>query len=287
MSQVEDSAITLASPAPSESRVGEQLKLVREAKGISLTEVSQTIKISPVILGRLEADAWGEMPGHTFARGVVRSYAKLLQIDEVPLLKALERAPLPNLPLLSVPASTDAALPVAGQAQRRDRLTMAAGVLLVALAVVAYFLFPDAWISKVSNQKQQSVAVEAVMPQASLPPAAVPHVIPQPSLPQEPLKPSVSAVAPLPTPPTVAPAPMAFTEVFLRFSASSWVEIKDKNGVMLLSGTVSAGSERRTHGAAPISIALGNAEGTTLTFRGKVIDLKPYTRQKVARFILE
>lgn len=298
--------------------VGDRLKAEREARGLSLDDVSQALKVSRRVLDQVEANAWGQLPGHTFARGIVRGYAKFVHLDAEPLLLELAKAPLPKPPLLELPQSTRTALPVPGQSQTRDRLAMFAGVVLVAIAVLAYFLVPEDWLSG-SSETAVTAAVRAAAPVA--PPQdvlAVPVTpselltapagtvaptaaaagtgagLPANSAPATAVAPALIGAAPamLGTAPatpvaSAAQSTVARSALVLRFDQISWVEVRDRHGVMLLSENVPAGSERVVNGDAPIGLALGNAEGVRVTFRGKVIDLKPHTRQKVARLTLE
>lgn len=293
--------------------VGDRLKAEREARGLSLDDVSQALKISRRVLDQVEANAWGQLPGHTFARGIVRGYAKFVHLDAEPLLLELAKAPLPKPPLLELPQSTRTALPVPGQSQARDRLAMFAGVVLVAIAVVAYFLVPDDWLSGSSETVVTAevretapvappadvVAVPVTSPAGTVEPMAtaaeITATVPPAGSAPAPAAPAligaappalIGAAPPVPaaaaTPTTVARSPLV-----LRFDQVSWVEVRDRSGVMLLSENVPAGSERVVNGDAPIGLALGNADGVRVTFRGKVVDLKPHTRQKVARLSLE
>lgn len=264
--------------------VGDRLKAEREAKGLSLDDVSQTLKVSRRVLDQVEANAWAELPGYTFARGVVRGYAKLVHMDADALLRELEDAPLPKPPVLEMPRSTHAALPVTGQSQGRDRLAMIAGVLVVASAVMAYVLVPEEWFSgKATAVTASSSPVPAVpsvpVPATAEPAIAVPATVGMDSAASTGV-PQVVLAAPVP-PANVANA------VVIRFDETSWVEVRDRGGVLLLSENVAAGSERSVSGELPIALALGNAEGVRVTFRGQLVDLKPHTRQKVARLSLE
>ena len=274
--------------------VGDKLKAARVARGLSLEDVSQALKIPVRVLDQVEANAWSELPGHTFARGIVRGYAKFLHLDSEVLLLELQGAALPKLPVLELPRSTRTALPVSGQSQGRDRLAMLAGVLMVAGSIMAYFLVPDGWLSEKTATAVTPVVREAVP--SGVPGGDAPSSIPTPAVvtggPQ-------AGVPPVQTPSvgsdtgggTTTSMPLTATSTFpslvLRFDEMSWVEVKSKTGEMLLSENVSAGSERTVSSEPPIGLALGNAEGVRVTFRGQPVDLKPHTRQKVARLSLE
>ena len=273
--------------------VGDRLKAQREARGLSLDEVSQTLKVSRRVVEQVEANAWTELPGYTFARGIVRGYAKFVQLDPDALLQDLTQAPMPKQAVLDLPRSTRAALPVPGQTQRRDRWTMIAGVALVAGSVLAYFLIPEDWLmgggsSPVSSNSRAPVSKATVVQESSS--TIVSPVVTVPAAPGVEPAPVVapiasSSIASVAATTAVAPGPAP--ALVIRFNEMSWVEIKDRNGVMLLSENVVAGSERTLNSEAPLSLALGNAEGVRVTFRGQTVDLVPHTRQKVARLTLE
>src|SRR6185295_18307750 len=69
--------------------VGAELAAARQERGMGLPEVAQQLKFGLRQLEALEADRFAELPGGTFARGMVRSYARLLKIDPEPLLARL------------------------------------------------------------------------------------------------------------------------------------------------------------------------------------------------------
>jgi len=278
--------------------VGDRLRIQREARGITLDEVSQTLKISKRLLEQVEANAWSQLPGHTFARGVVRGYAKFVQLDAEPLMRELESAPLPKPPVLELPESTRAAIPVPGQTERRDRVAMAVGVLVVAAAVMAYFLVPEDLFSGTALVSGPQATVSQALPGATVEsvaasgvPVSVSGVAPDPAVPV-----AVSTLAPDSAPamasaiPAPAVSPPLVTEgqlLLIRFDETSWIEVRDRSGVLVLSENVAGGSVRSLSPATPISLALGNADGVRVSFRGQSIDLKPHTRQKVARLSLE
>ena len=69
--------------------VGVELKSAREARGLSVSEVAQQLKFAPRQLEALEQDRYELLPGGTFVRGMVRSYARLLKVEPEPLLERI------------------------------------------------------------------------------------------------------------------------------------------------------------------------------------------------------
>jgi cytoskeletal protein RodZ len=61
---------------------GETLRKEREARGIALDAVVVATKISLRHLHAVESDRFDELPGGVFNKGIVRSYARTLGLDE-------------------------------------------------------------------------------------------------------------------------------------------------------------------------------------------------------------
>ncbi|WP_206952310.1 helix-turn-helix domain-containing protein [Trinickia acidisoli] len=98
-------------PLDSLAAVGGRLAQLREAKGWSVDDVSARLKVSSNKMRALEAGDISQLPGTTFALGVIRSYAKMLGTDPEPFAQALRRVKGESEPDLSMPASTGADLP--------------------------------------------------------------------------------------------------------------------------------------------------------------------------------
>ena len=65
----------------SQLSAGELLKQLREEKEMSIDEVSEKIHLEPRVIEALEANNFEILPAATYARGYLRSYAKLLGAD--------------------------------------------------------------------------------------------------------------------------------------------------------------------------------------------------------------
>lgn len=70
---------------------GETLRQGRESNGWSLAEVAVKLNLTVISLGNLEAGAFDKLPGHTFARGYIRAYAKLLGMDQTVLVQQFDQ----------------------------------------------------------------------------------------------------------------------------------------------------------------------------------------------------
>jgi len=71
---------------------GETLRQARESNGWSLAEVALKLNLTVTSLSNLEAGAFDKLPGHTFARGYIRAYAKLLGMDQTVLVQQFDQS---------------------------------------------------------------------------------------------------------------------------------------------------------------------------------------------------
>lgn len=76
-------------------------------------------------------------------------------------------------------------------------------------------------------------------------------------------------------------------QVTLVFEDESWVEIRDRDGKLILWQLNPPGTRQVVSGSPPLSFVIGNAHGVQLTYDDRQVDLGPYTRTDVARMTLE
>lgn len=314
--------------------VGSQLKAAREKKEMSVGDIAMALKLGQRQVEALESGDWQRLPGHTFIRGFVRNYARLLQLDAAPLMTQLDavlETPQQRLVVSSAPRAT---MPQAGKPRRRDYAMAMSGLALVAIAIGIYFLLPSD-LSALRDDINSLVAMFASKeappaPAPAAPPAAASEpIFPPGSTPQQvmnpqatPVEPQTPAAAPAPAeaapqpqaaapaanalvPPPVlqaappaapqaapqaaaqAPAAPAGAALHFVFEQESWVEVRDRNGKLLLSQRNPAGTEQNINGQGPFSLVIGNAPGVKLSLRGQPVDLAPRTTGNVARLTLE
>jgi cytoskeleton protein RodZ len=79
-----------------------------------------------------------------------------------------------------------------------------------------------------------------------------------------------------------SPAPLV-----LSYRASSWTQVRDGKGQIILLRTVPAGSEQAIRGTPPFDIVLGNARAVTIVYRGQPVDVARYSHQNIARLRLQ
>lgn len=277
-------------PAP--LTVGERLRAAREARGMDADSLATALKLSRRQIEALESGDWQGLPGHTFIRGFVRNYARVVQVDAESLLRDLP-APPPAKPRLDLPAGTAAVMPERGQAQKRDYAAVLAGIVLVAIALVAYFVVPkDLWLSAQAPAPAPVAAEKQEAPTPLFPPPGA--AAGDPVSPADLSGSAAAGTTGANDAVTTAnpgnsgnPMPDGSRGLHLAFAQPSWVEIRDRNGQVLMSQLNPAGSERALEGQPPYTLVIGNAAHVTVRYQGRLVDLQPRSKDDVARVTVE
>lgn len=280
--------------------VGAELAAARETRQLSVETVAADLNLRPEIVYAIEAGDEARLPATAFVRGYIKSYARLLGLDESALIT---RLPDPN-PQRGEP------LKRVGMRRRRISLPVGKWLLrgLVLVAVVTLLVYGVPVMERLWTDKApEPVASQLALPHSGDDESADALRIPEPDEPPEsvveqtePLisEPAIeSAIEPeTAREPIAEPSPADAQPdvqdtagpavVHLRFIEDSWVEM-EAHGRKLVVGAQRAGSERTVRVEPPVSLLLGNAPGVELSYRGEAVDLAPYQRGKVARVTLE
>jgi cytoskeleton protein RodZ len=288
--------------------VGQELAAAREARGLALADVAQQLKFAPRQLEALEQEQFSALPGATFARGMVRSYARLLKLDPDPLVERIAgRFEVPDSNRLA--ARYHQPVPFSDSARKSTfvYLGLSLGVLVL-VGAVGYEWHQErqaAAKSKgtaVAKAAPKETKVESRPRAAPVPAQVAVAPAPAPIAPAAPVSvaPERSksvAVASAP-PAVVAPEkPKAVApekaekpkpasgpnRLVIRTEGEAWIEIKDAADRMLVSSLNPPGSERVVRGKPPYQLVIGNASNVRVLYDDKLIDLAPHTRQDVAR----
>jgi cytoskeleton protein RodZ len=264
---------------------GAVLRHARERAGWSIDMVSQQLKLAPRQVQALEEDDFAQLPGRTFVRGFMRNYARLLHLDGEALLSSLpESDTVPSLdrPTLTPTARTMGDLPTESPAKpssARWAIPLAL-VAIVAIALAYEFGRPllergKAELATRSAPAPQKAAV-APAPVAETPPAAAQAPAAQPDTAQA-------------EPPTIAAPipPGTETPLVFVFRGTSWIEVRDAKGTIVLSTMGYPGATHAVGGAFPMDVTLGNAEAVAVTFNGAPFDTSSYVKQNVAKFRIQ
>ncbi|MCE5362539.1 RodZ domain-containing protein [Pseudomonas anguilliseptica] len=119
---------------------GETLRKARESRGWTIAEVAGQLNLTPQRLSQIEQGAFDKLPGNTFARGYVRAYAKLLEVDQNRLVLEFDQFTGSDAAGSSVHSLNRIEEPVS-YSQRV--LRMVSFVLLLALAGLSFFWWQE------------------------------------------------------------------------------------------------------------------------------------------------
>jgi len=126
-----------AEPATERASPGKALAAARAELKLSVGDVSQQIKYGVKQIAAIESDDYAKLPGATFVRGMIRSYAKLVQIDPEPLLVDLGRRDIPAAATVDLRTSRQEPFIEGGGKSNRIYVSLSVAAL-AAVAVVVY-----------------------------------------------------------------------------------------------------------------------------------------------------
>lgn len=145
-------------PARTGTGVGELLRAERLARGLSIEDVARQLRLAVRQVTALEEDDYDKLAGGTFARGFVRNYAKLLQIDAAPLLQQLDQSLPPPAPQ-TITYQTEG-VPFPSKQKSGSRNLIIAGVIILALLLLIYEIYRGNEANIANMGKQPSVSSE-------------------------------------------------------------------------------------------------------------------------------
>ena len=256
--------------------VGEELASARAAQGLSIADIAQQLKFAARQIEAMEQGRFEDLPSGTFARGMVRSYARLLKLDAEQLVgRMAARVTVPDN--AEAVASIRRSIPIVDNSRRVNLIYAALSVAILGVSAAVV----------IEWQRERSDAVRL-----SLVPAARESQVPaelQRYAAATPVDVNPSKLAPLPGAEAAAPPRATHDKrrMVLKFQRSSWVEIRGRDGKILISQLNPGGSEQAVEGRPPFSLVIGNAQYVRLSYEDREIDLTPHVKVKVARFTLE
>lgn len=265
------------------SGVGSELALAREARGLTLAEVAQSLKFAPRQLEALEQERFSELPGGTFARGMVRSYARLLKLDAEALVARLAPPQDPATTTGRLAERYREPVPFSDSAKRSTLIYL--GLSLAVLAGAGLFAWE--WRSRMAAAKKPPVGKAAPKP---APKAAAARPAAEERAPEATKKafeaPKSAAEAPKKAAEALPKPGPGVHRIVLRVEREAWIEVKDGAERLLVSSLNPAGTERVVQGRPPFTLVIGNAQHVRITYDDKPVDLSPFVKVEVARFTL-
>jgi cytoskeleton protein RodZ len=300
-----------------QSELGGVLKQARESQKLSIKDVCTRLHFNESQINGMETDDFSIFNDPSHARAFIRSYARLLGLNEEVLLNK-HRELFPSQVFNPIDVKTETMALSSKKSFEFPKYGLVIG-LLVILGIAAWF-FAAAHFGGSSEEKAAEVAstVEA-LPEVALPAAErsqedagkqlVTEIqLPQSQSNQDQSKQVQSNQGQSNQTPAVAAnneslksdankpstanksvdtkAKAGDVSVKLVFSEASWVSVKDSNGKTLCSKVAKAGSEETVQGVPPLNLHVGNAKGTQIFLNGQAVDLSSSTYNNMARLVL-
>lgn len=302
---------------------GETLRKARESRGWTIAEVAAQLNLTPQRLGQVEQGAFDKLPGHTFARGYVRAYAKLLELDQNRLVLEFDQFTGSDAAGSNVHSLGRIEGPVS-YSQRILRIV--SFLLLLALAGLSFFWWQEkaerraedlastslehvevdgadgtTQIHPLDEPEDQAVDAAQVEAETALPlspetasaalgsaASETTNVDTPPQALTDVANPGSSTAAINAAPVETAPVPTAAGEalVSLTFVADCWTQLTDANGKVLFSALKRKGESLQLAGKAPLELRLGYARGVQVSLNGNPVDVAPFISGETARLKL-
>lgn len=277
---------------------GQLLRTAREAKGLHLAVLSVALKVPTRQLEALENDQYDMFKGTAFLRALAQAMCRHLGLDPAPVLAGLPKASSPlsqASPRLVEPVVSGSTVSW-GRSMSRGKgvsrqVWMLAALMLVGSVALIWWPGTASEASAPAEVVQDGAPAPVPMEQAS---EAV-EMVAQPASADmhqasaNPSAASLAAVKPLVStsmPVAAASQDKAVAEdapLVMRASADAWVSVRDSRGEIVFKRQVKAGESVKLDISAPLFVYAGRADGMELLWRGKLVDLKPFTQNNEVR----
>jgi cytoskeletal protein RodZ len=238
--------------------VGDALSSARLDRGLSVDDVSAATRIRGTLVRAIEADDFTPCGGAVYARGHIRSIARVVGVDPEPLIAEFDRASGVEQPV---------AAPVVVSPQPTDREIVARSERhgpnwFAAMAVALVVICALAAISLVATH---SGSTKGHHPSA--PVQAAPRRTPATS----------------PPPSSVAQIPAEQASMLIRTTnGATWMQVTSKSGSVLFRGLLSAGQRKLFTNKHGLLFVIGNAPAVDLVVNGHDIG-SPHSAGNVSR----
>ncbi len=186
---------------------GLALAKARASLGLTHEEVAERLRLAPRQVQALEADDYGHLPGPTYVRGYLRSYAEMVGLASGPIIEAYSHVPTPNRT-----ANLDSIAPKEEVTSQHRHVRLATYALVAIIIALAASWWQGRSRHRVAATAVRKHATVPAAPAASepVPPQAEP--VPQRSAPvsqrSAPVSQRAGSHAASSMSPTVAPAPV-------------------------------------------------------------------------------
>jgi cytoskeleton protein RodZ len=272
--------------------LGQVLKEEREARNISIEEIASATKIVRRYIEALENDRFDIMPGGFFVKGIIRTYARTIGLNEEEVLDRYREAgifgdpenkhrPVPKSesPPTPPPAPQPEPEPAVQPAPSPQPETREPAVLPTPPSEPSFLPAPK---PRMAPEEMKRIIIRAAGGAFIVLAVAVLIIVwtsrrRQPGPVETAATPSVptQAVVPPPQKPAVEPEPEPVVEkvwtgvtIEISFQAETWIQVYT-DGVLKVSGLFPPGAKAQAQAAERLLIHVGNAGGFTFLLNGK------------------
>jgi len=235
--------------------LGERFRTAREARGLTLSDVAEHIRIRSVYLAAIEDQNWNAIGAPVYIRGFLRTYARFLGLDPEEVVTEFNEGN--GVPPVIHAATVSGGTPRTSYVAEHESSGRNLSPLIWIASIVAVVLIAFVFYNEVTMHARGTVSA---LPSNTATAAGPVSPAAGSTAPVDQAASSVPAV-------TSSPVSVATQTLELRFSAPSWLRVT-VDGNVSMEGTFPAGTVRRFHGKTA-SLRIGNAGGVEVVVDGR------------------
>ena len=218
------------------TQIGMELKRERELRGITLQEISDATKINIRYLRDLEEDRLDNLPGTFFIKGIIRSFAKYIGLDENTILNSYYEYELrreQEQELKEEPQKTKYTLPI-----KAKRIIYSISLFLILMTVLT-LIYIFVYQKPQGQQVEETPSTQTIQETTPAPPPEIPIVEEEKEL-----------------------------ILDLSFVMETWIQIY-ADGELVVDGLKFEGEQVQVIAKEELLIHTGNAGGISITLNNK------------------
>ena len=220
--------------------LGTEIRGARERAGYTVAKIAEISRIRETLIKDIEADDFTSCGGNAYARGHIRTIAKIVKLNPDQLIEKFAQSTGDfDRPMVDLLEENNVIKPRSARPQisYKALTSVAAGVVALLIAVPAVIsLFPSNETSPVAPSSQ----------------GAVPSTTDQNSQ-------------------VVATKTKGVSLVVTGISGKSWIGIQDASGAQIFSGSIKIGETKAFNEDQLLQVTIGNAAAVSLNVNGQEI----------------
>ncbi|MBL4674103.1 MAG: DUF4115 domain-containing protein [Arenicella sp.] len=253
---------------------GSLLAAERKQQQKTVEEIAGALNLSITQIRTIELDQSEGLPEPTYVRGYIRSYARLLGLDED---EVLDHYLNPNWQKGSRLDEMPRGIGSANDSDSRSFFTAGKVIVIIALASIMGFLWFTGQLGGIRGTQTDSVATPAGTSSAQVAPPLSEGDSGSDDLPSDQLAEENDGEI-------VAEPASVENQLSLSFTDTSWVDIRDSDGNKLAYKSYAQGEDLSVSATTSMSVFIGNAKAVSAVFNGAPYDISQYREGVFARF---